>query len=202
MTDESNPDLAHTPEKDQERIFNDLYFLELQWFEDQTRYDLKFIVSTYQPACAALQKTFLKSTMTMRVRGYNCVRRDVNVNASPNGGVGLFPSHLYPSNVVTRHTSLQVVAVWIHIHTLVSVCCIYLPPNNVVPQVDFNQLVSQLPVPFVLLGEFNGHSPLWGNDDSNRAVDNEVLNVTEDIHNAAVAAIPKTSNSTPKQGRS
>ncbi|GFX10881.1 RNA-directed DNA polymerase from mobile element jockey [Trichonephila clavipes] len=124
--------------------------------------DLKSIISTYQPACVALQETFLKSTMTMQVRGYNCVRRDVDGDTSPAGGVSLFTSNLFPSNVVTLHTSLQAVAVRIHIHSLVTVCCVYLPPNDVVPQVDLNQLVSQLPAPFILLGDFNGHSPLWG----------------------------------------
>ncbi|GFY05981.1 probable RNA-directed DNA polymerase from transposon X-element [Trichonephila clavipes] len=129
--------------------------------------DLKSIISTYKPACVALQETFLKSTMTMHVRGYNCVRRDVDGDASPNGGVCLFTSHLYPSNVVTLHTSLQPVAVRIHVHSLVTVCCVYLPPNDVVPQVDLNHLVSQLPAPFILLGDFNGHSPLWGHDVTN-----------------------------------
>ncbi|GFV58944.1 putative RNA-directed DNA polymerase from transposon X-element [Trichonephila clavipes] len=71
-------------------------------------------------------------------------------------------SRLFPSNVVTLHTSLQAVAVRIHVHSLVTVCCVYLPPNDVVPQVDLNHLVSQLPAPFILLGDFNGHSPLWG----------------------------------------
>ncbi|GFW85113.1 hypothetical protein TNCV_3248531 [Trichonephila clavipes] len=53
--------------------------------------DFKSIISTYQSACVALQETFLKSTMTMQVRGYNCVRRDVlDGDASPTGGVGLF----------------------------------------------------------------------------------------------------------------
>ncbi|GFS93551.1 putative RNA-directed DNA polymerase from transposon X-element [Trichonephila clavipes] len=114
------------------------------------------------PACVALQETFLKSTMTMQVRGYNCVRRDVDGDTSPTGGVCLFTSNLFPSNVVTLHTSLQAVAVRIHVHSLVTVCCVYLPPNDVVPQVDLNLLVSQLPAPFILLGDFNGHSPLWG----------------------------------------
>ncbi|GFX19450.1 hypothetical protein TNCV_3051081 [Trichonephila clavipes] len=50
---------------------------------------------------------------------------------------------------------------------LVTVCCVYLPPNDVVPQVDLNHLVSQLPAPFILLGDFNGHSPLWGHDVTN-----------------------------------
>ncbi|GFT31269.1 RNA-directed DNA polymerase from mobile element jockey [Trichonephila clavipes] len=69
--------------------------------------------------------------------------------------------------VVTLHTSLQAVAVRIHVHSLVTVCCVYLPPNDVVPQVDLNHLVSQLPAPFILLGDFNGHSPLWGHDVTN-----------------------------------
>ncbi|GFT26352.1 putative RNA-directed DNA polymerase from transposon X-element [Trichonephila clavipes] len=129
--------------------------------------DLKSIISAYQPACVALQETFLKSPMTMQVRGYNCVRRDVDGETSPTGGVCLFSSNLYPSTVVTMHTSLQAVAVRIHLRSLVTVCCVYLPPNDVVPQVDLNQLVSQLPAPFILLGDFNGHSPLWGHDDTN-----------------------------------
>ncbi|GFW97573.1 putative RNA-directed DNA polymerase from transposon X-element [Trichonephila clavipes] len=98
----------------------------------------------------------------MQVRGYNCVRRDVDGDTSPTGGVCLFTSNLFPSNVATLHTSLQAVAVRIHVHSLVTVCCVYLPPNDVVPQVDLNHLVSQLPAPFILLGDFNGHSPLWG----------------------------------------
>ncbi|GFV29843.1 putative RNA-directed DNA polymerase from transposon X-element [Trichonephila clavipes] len=129
--------------------------------------DLKSNISTYQPACVALQENFLKRTMKMRVRGYNCVGRDVDGNASLTGGVCLFMSNLYPRTVVTLHASLQAVAVRIHIHSLVTVCCVYLPPNDVVQQVDLNQLVSQLPAPFILLGDFNGHSPLWGHDNTN-----------------------------------
>ncbi|GFX25545.1 putative RNA-directed DNA polymerase from transposon X-element [Trichonephila clavipes] len=85
----------------------------------------------------------------MQVRGYNCVRRDVDGDTSPTGGVCLFTSNLYPSTVVTLHTSLQAVAVRKNVHSLVTVCCVYLPPNDVVPQVDLNHLVSQLPAPFI-----------------------------------------------------
>ncbi|GFW90114.1 putative RNA-directed DNA polymerase from transposon X-element [Trichonephila clavipes] len=97
----------------------------------------------------------------------SCVLQDIDGDASPTGGVCLFTSHLYPSNVVTLRTSLPAVAVRIHIHSLVTVCCVYLPPNDVVSQVDLNQIVSQLSAPFIFLGDFNGHSPLWGHDDNN-----------------------------------
>ena len=43
---------------------------------------------------------------------------------------------------------------------------IHSPSSNLVPQ-DLDDLVSQLPAPFILLGDFNGHSPLWGSRDLN-----------------------------------
>ncbi|GFU37160.1 putative RNA-directed DNA polymerase from transposon X-element [Trichonephila clavipes] len=42
------------------------------------------------------------------------------------------------------------------------ICCLYLPPNTVIHQHDLNNLVDQLPALFVILGDFNGHSTLWG----------------------------------------
>ncbi|GFX38226.1 hypothetical protein TNCV_3838251 [Trichonephila clavipes] len=87
--------------------------------------DFKSIISTYQLAWPAFQETFLKSTMTMRVRGYNCVQRDIDCDTSPTGGVCLFTSNLYPSDLATLHTSLQAVGVRIHIHSLVSLLCLF-----------------------------------------------------------------------------
>ncbi|GBO42130.1 hypothetical protein AVEN_38691-1 [Araneus ventricosus] len=48
-----------------------------------------------------------------------------------------------------------------------TVCCVYLPPHDVVSQQDLETLVDQLPTPFILLGDFNGHSILWGSDVTN-----------------------------------
>ncbi|GFX70220.1 probable RNA-directed DNA polymerase from transposon X-element [Trichonephila clavipes] len=49
----------------------------------------------------------------------------------------------------------------------VIVCCLYLPPNTVIHQHDLNNLVDQLPAPFVILGDLNGHSTLWGSVKTN-----------------------------------
>ncbi|GBN58055.1 hypothetical protein AVEN_79742-1 [Araneus ventricosus] len=32
---------------------------------------------------------------------------------------------------------------------------------------DLNRLVDELPTPFIILGDFNGHSPLWGSKNTN-----------------------------------
>ncbi|GFT42958.1 putative RNA-directed DNA polymerase from transposon X-element [Trichonephila clavipes] len=78
-----------------------------------------------------------------------------------------FTSLDIPSSALSLHTSLQAVAVRIHSTSLFTVCCLYLPPNVVIRQQDLNDLVDQLPAPFVILGDFNGHSTLWGSVKTN-----------------------------------
>ncbi|GFW15706.1 probable RNA-directed DNA polymerase from transposon X-element [Trichonephila clavipes] len=81
--------------------------------------------------------------------------------------VCIFTSLDVPSSALPLHTSLQAVAVRIHSTSLITVCCLYLPPNTVIHQHDLNNLVDQLPVPFVILGDFNGHNTLWGSAKTN-----------------------------------
>ena len=42
------------------------------------------------------------------------------------------------------------------------VCNVYLPPSLDVNFSDLEHLIEQLPAPLVLVGDFNAHSPLWG----------------------------------------
>ncbi|GFW40287.1 putative RNA-directed DNA polymerase from transposon X-element [Trichonephila clavipes] len=128
--------------------------------------DVKDIIRQYHPVCVALQETFLKSCHTTKIRRYGCVRKDTE-GPSVSGGVCIFTSLDVPSSALPLHTSLQAVAVRIHSTSLITVCCLYLPPNTVVHQHDLNNLVDQLPAPFVILGDFNGHSTLWGSAKTN-----------------------------------
>ncbi|GFU40376.1 putative RNA-directed DNA polymerase from transposon X-element [Trichonephila clavipes] len=82
--------------------------------------------------------------------------------SSVSGGVCILTSLDVPSSALPLHTSLQAVTVRIHSTSLFTVCCLYLPPNDVIRQQDLNDLVNQLPAPFVILGDLNGHSTLWG----------------------------------------
>ncbi|GFW74713.1 putative RNA-directed DNA polymerase from transposon X-element [Trichonephila clavipes] len=128
--------------------------------------DVKEIIRQYHPVCVALQETFLKSCHTTKIRRYGCVRKDTE-GPSVSGGVCIFTFLDVPSSALPLHTSLQVVAVRIHSTSLITVCCLYLPPNTVIHQHDLNNLVDQLPAPFIILGDFNGHSTLWGSAKTN-----------------------------------
>ncbi|GFW24907.1 probable RNA-directed DNA polymerase from transposon X-element [Trichonephila clavipes] len=130
--------------------------------------DVKDIIRQYHPVCVALQETFLreKSCHTTKIRRYGCVRKDTE-GPSVSGGVCIFTSLDVPSSALPLRTSLQAVAVRIHSTSLITVCCLYLPPNTVIHQHDLNNLVDQLPTPFIILGDFNGHSTLWGSTKTN-----------------------------------
>jgi len=61
-------------------------------------------------------------------------------------------------------TTLQAVAVQVQLDKCITICSIYLLPNNdfTLNPADFQDLVNQLSVPFMVLGDFNAHSPRWG----------------------------------------
>ncbi|GBM83108.1 hypothetical protein AVEN_73104-1 [Araneus ventricosus] len=129
--------------------------------------DLKGLINILNPVCIGLQETFLSSNNLLKQRGYNSVRKDAATGSNHSGGVCILTSNLYPSTPLTLHTSLQAVAVQVHTRCLVTVCCVYLPPHDVVSQQDLDTLVDQLPAPFILLSDFNGHNTLWGSDVTN-----------------------------------
>lgn len=129
--------------------------------------ELRDLVNTYHPACIAVQETFLRSSQTAKLRRYSTFRNDNDGGERVSGGVALFVSQNYPSCPFHINTELQAVAIQIHIHSLVTICSLYLPPNTTISQISLHNLINQLPVPFIVLGDFNGHSPLWGSPDLN-----------------------------------
>ncbi|GFW62607.1 putative RNA-directed DNA polymerase from transposon X-element [Trichonephila clavipes] len=174
--------------------------------------DIKDIIRQYHLVCVALQETFLKSCHTTKIRRYGCVRKDTE-EPSVSGGVCIFTSLDVPSSALPLHTSLQAVAVRIHCTSLITVCCLYLPPNTVIHQHDLKNLVDQLPAPFIILGDFNGHSTLWGSVKTKfrgrqieqlavipdamvktESVDTAVQEVTNVLIAAADLSIPKSSS--------
>ncbi|GBN36227.1 hypothetical protein AVEN_233521-1 [Araneus ventricosus] len=128
--------------------------------------DLKDISNSHQPACVALQETHLKPENSFRLHGYTVFRKDHPANRA-SGGVALLISNNIPSSLLTLNTSFQAIAAQIFTHKLITVCSLYLPPNTHIDKTNLNNLVLQLPEPFVILGDLNGHSQIWGSDDTN-----------------------------------
>ena len=72
-----------------------------------------------------------------------------------------------PSSECTLNTSLQAKAVTISTSKTITICSLYLPPSENLNIVLLSRLIDQLPAPFVICGDFNGHSITWGCDKNN-----------------------------------
>ena len=49
----------------------------------------------------------------------------------------------------------------------ITICSLYLPPHCKFSKHDLENLINRLPRPYLLLGDFNSHSKLWGCLDTN-----------------------------------
>uniref|UniRef100_A0A1L8D886 Endonuclease/exonuclease/phosphatase domain-containing protein n=1 Tax=Nyssomyia neivai TaxID=330878 RepID=A0A1L8D886_9DIPT len=68
---------------------------------------------------------------------------------------------LISSEEIELNTDLQAVAVQILYPLKLTICNIYIPPRDSLQISSLNSLIQQLPSPFILIGDFNGHNPLW-----------------------------------------
>ncbi|GBM78940.1 hypothetical protein AVEN_123664-1, partial [Araneus ventricosus] len=129
--------------------------------------DLKSIINKYQPVCIGLQETYLAPGADIKITNYNIIRKDNIHSSHATGGVALMFLQSFPCKPVHLNTTIQAVAIQIHVGMLLTICTIYLPPNQTIYQRDLDNLLDQLPAPFILLGDMNGHSCLWGSSDTN-----------------------------------
>ncbi|WP_419648222.1 hypothetical protein, partial [Thiolapillus sp.] len=94
------------------------------------------------------------------------------------GGVTLYIHKSVLFSEIQLDTDLQAVAVRVSAKKTLTVCNIYLPPSLDVNFSALEHLIQQLPAPFVLVGDLNAHSPLWGDvrQDSRGQMIEELLN--------------------------
>ena len=109
-----------------------------------------------------LQETFLKDTDTITVRGFNLYHKCHKTENRASGGISILVNENVTQSVVTLNTNLQAVAVKVTAHKTITLCSVYLPPHNHFnfnPK-DLQDVIDQLPSPFILMGDFSGHHTL------------------------------------------
>ena len=127
------------------------------------------LISNFRPYLLASQETHFKDTDNVNIREFDhyfktCASK---VDGSATGGCSIFVKKGIPHEVLELDTELQAVAVKVSLHKTITVCNVYIPPSLNVAQSDLDNLVNQLPAPFLFIGDFNAHSALWGCSSSN-----------------------------------
>ena len=125
------------------------------------------ILSTLSPAVVCLQETYLKGSDKLSIRSYSCFNYIHDDGGRASGGCSILVNNRIPHSLINLKTPLQAVAVRVTLHQTITICSIYLPPNGTVSPSDLDNLANELPPPFILLGDLNGHNPLWGSPNIN-----------------------------------
>ncbi|GBM02665.1 hypothetical protein AVEN_258962-1 [Araneus ventricosus] len=113
-------------------------------------------------------ETFLKPYFYTEFKNYTIQRNDFQ-GSRASGGVACLTSCQIPSKPIHLNTQLlyTAVAIQIQLNSRITICFLYLPPRDHIEQRHLDELIRQLPGPFFLLGDFNGHNTLWGSTDTN-----------------------------------
>ena len=78
------------------------------------------------------------------------------------GGAALIVKKSLQHSLLPLIINIQAVAVKVESEMQVTICCIYLPPHLMFTSLDLQNIINQIPTPFMILGDFNAHNPLWG----------------------------------------
>ena len=128
--------------------------------------ELKLLTQSFNPIVIALQETYLKEDVSFKhYEMYNTYGPIEDERAK--GGVSELIKQGVIHSVLPLKIKLQAVAIRATLDKAITLCSIYIPPSSHLDIRDLENLVEQLPSPYMLMGDFNGHNPLWGCKDFN-----------------------------------
>ena len=129
--------------------------------------EILLLLTTLNPAILCLQETFLKENDTFDFKGYKSYNHIHTMCDKAAGGSTILVDSRIPHSKINLNSELQAVAIRVTLHKVMTICSVYLPPNSNIHKSTLNDLVEQLPTPYIIVGDFNGHNPLWGCSDYN-----------------------------------
>ena len=130
--------------------------------------EVSLLISEYNPSVFCFQETFLKPDDNISLRGFNIYNYVHTDCLRPSGGASIFVKSSFPQRKIDLQTELQATAVSVTLDREITICFVYIPPSFSLNSQHLDNLLQQLPSPYILLGDFNGHNILWGgpNNDS------------------------------------
>ena len=119
------------------------------------------------PACICLQETLAHLNKITNISGYNMLHSRVTRDDGHERGASLLIHKKINYDLIPLRTDLQAVAAKIYWHKQYTICSLYLPHSDV-SKAQIQDLINQLPTPFLILGDFNARNTLWGDTAVNR----------------------------------
>lgn len=126
--------------------------------------DLLHLINKHKPLILSLSETWLKAEFVFRIPGYICIRDD---RFDGYGGVAILIKNgvsYSPVNIPVHSNDISIIAASVNKICYVSV---YIPHPSSFIFNDLMSILSSLPRPLIVLGDFNSHHRSWGCSTSN-----------------------------------
>ena len=128
--------------------------------------ELLLLLTLLRPSVFCLQETYLKPDDNFTFKGFNVYNHIHSDCLRASGGSSLLVHASLPQHQIKLKTDLQAEAVSVSFEKEITLCSIYIPPSYSLKSEQLTSLLQQLPSPYMLVGDFNGHNVLWGSNDN------------------------------------
>ena len=133
--------------------------------------ELKLIIEEYDPICVCLQETLLGNFNAYPPSNHMIFQ---NTPHRPDDrherGVAILVNKKYHATPLPIITDLQAVCIKLHLRKTYTICSLYLP-HEIITKQEIESIITQLPQPFVILGDMNARSEMWGCSSTNQRGD-------------------------------
>lgn len=141
--------------------------------------ELKCLLNIHTPICVCLQETMIgENQTTYPPSQYTLVKSRPVRQDGHERGAAILVHRRFNHEEIPLQTHLQASAVTIYLDRKYTICSLYLP-HHPIEQIELENLIQQLPTPFMLLGDLNARSNLWGcptTDVRGRKIENILYN--------------------------
>ena len=108
--------------------------------------------------CRGLKSNY--NEILLNIRDFNTYYHIYSQGQRPSGGSSILVHSACPQREIKLVTNLQAVAVSVTLDKEITIGSVYIPPNFHLEMEHLDTLLKQLPSPYILVGDFNGHNVL------------------------------------------
>lgn len=126
--------------------------------------ELQQLIAQLQPYYVCIQESRLLTHQTINLRSYTAFRKDRAAANIASGGVTILCENSIFARKINLITDLEAVAISTIVpnYKKITICNIYLPPNENFTNEQIENIIDQLPRPYMIVGDFNSHNTIWG----------------------------------------
>ena len=136
---------------------------------------MSLLISEYNPSVFCFQETFLKLDDNISLKCFYVYNR-IDIDClRPSGCASIFVKSSFPQRKIDLQIELIATALSVTLDREITICSVYVHLSFSLNSQQLDNLLQQLPSPYILLGDFNGHNILWGgqnNDSRGKLIEN------------------------------